>query len=92
MTQANPAAKRRGSCSVVEAFCKAAPQSENDPGPITQCRRCGNDVCTNCSARVSFGGRATYGRIKRWCFNCIEMERGEEAVQKQLDKLAKGKK
>lgn len=83
----NPKSKRRGHCHVTGVLCKAPTAVFALSGPITQCKRCGKDVCTNCSKRVSIGGRQTYERVRRWCFDCLATERGEEAVTCELKKL-----
>lgn len=69
--------KPRSSCCVADRGCEAPANLEDPPLIKTECFKCGNAVCKNCSSRRKY---LNYG-IKRLCNDCqVDMDGTEYKV------------
>lgn len=70
-------------CCIADPYCIAPANLEPQRAAKCECFRCGNAVCSRCSAIRDY---LIYGRV-RLCHNCIAETFGEEVVIKRLRRM-----
>lgn len=86
-----PPKKENVACCVVDQFCDA-PANQEDDGFVSArciCLICGEAVCKNCSVIIK-NHPPRKGRKTRVCHNCLGgMDGNDDRVMRHLEKLAR---